>query len=118
MKFLSFTFFMSIVVSELARRWITSGAAANINLTRHVAVQLFYVVATMAFWAFGMMRFFKGVEWSRLLALASVLLVFCPAAWLFAHRLEAGGDFVALFLLQSPLVIAYTFRKRGRVPHA
>jgi len=38
----------------------------------------------------------------------------CPWAWVFARRIEPGGNFLALTLLQSPVVVAYVWRIRNR----
>jgi hypothetical protein len=95
-----------MVVVKLARIWQTGASIGRFAITLQFPIRLLCTVALIALWIYGMARFFRGIGWSRWFVLPYVLLFLCPMAWLIVHRIEPGGDFLALFLFQLPILIA------------
>ena len=110
-----FTFFISMLVVKLTRIWQTGASISGLSPTLQFPTRVLCLSALISLWIYGLMRFFRSIGWSRWLVLPYVLVVLCPLAWLFAYRLGNGGDFIALFLLQFPVVIAYALRQRRAV---
>lgn len=113
------TYGMAILAVLLAKRWQSVEFA---NVFSAVALFPLRSLATsllVIFWIYAMTRWFKYLEWPRWWAVPYVLLVLCPWAWVFARKIESGGDSLALLLLQSPVIVAYVwqvYRTTGALP--
>ena len=109
---LTFTLFMAMMAVDMARRWQSS--AATLNAVTQYPTRFLFTLAIIALWTYGLMRFFGFIGWPRWWVLPYVFLILCPWAWIFAYRIEKGGDFMALALLRSPVIVAYVRRIRNR----
>jgi hypothetical protein len=112
MTVFTFTSCMAGLGVDSMRRWQSNLAIGGLDVAWQFPVRSIYSLAVVLLWSYGLMRYFNAIGWLRWLALPYVLLFLCPLAWLFAHRVEAGGDFVAIFLLQVPVIVAYVRHTR------
>ncbi len=112
MNAFTFTFFMALAAADLAGRWTTSRVSGMWDAIGRFPARSLCTVAVVALWTWGFTRFFRAIGWPWWWALPVVLLVLCPATWSLNHRVESGGDFMALFVLQLPIAVAYVGRAR------
>jgi hypothetical protein len=110
----TFTFFVAGMAVDMARRWQSSEVALGLSAILQFPTRSLFSLGLLALWVYGLMRFFRFIGWPKWWVLPYVLLILCPWAWVFARRIEPGGDFLALTLLQSPVVVAYVWRIRNR----
>lgn len=107
-----FAFSMSILIVKLMNRWQAGTFLTQVGPILQVPTEIFCTGALLSFWIVVTMRFFKRVGWPQWVAVPYVLMVLCPLGWIFTRRFGGGGDFLGIFGLQLPIVIAYTFRAR------
>lgn len=114
-----FAYAMAMLVVYFARRWQSRepDATGLIAVIMRSPMRLLFTLALIAFWVYVLMRWLRYIGWPSWWALPYVLLVLCPWAWIFAYRIEFGGDSIALFLLQLPLIIVYLWRVHSRSKH-
>jgi hypothetical protein len=105
---------ISILVSKMARELNIGAPLVGGGIHHHVAIFIVGELALVAFWIFGLMRFFEKIGWARWIVFPFVLLVLCPVEWLASRKMEPGADFMLLFALQLPIVIAYSVRRIQR----
>jgi hypothetical protein len=110
----TFTLFLGGMAVELARWWQSSETASGLSAIGQFPVRLLGTLALVALWVYGLARFFRCVGWPQWWAMPYVVLILCPCAWEFARRIEAGGDFMALFVLQLPVSIVYVLHVRDQ----
>lgn len=112
MSAFTFTFFISWIAAEFARRWQTSEITPGQNVLVQFPGRALFSLSIVAFWVFGLARFFRIIKWPTWWAVPYVLLILCPWTWVFAGKIGVGGDLVCLTLLQSPVTIVYVLRMR------
>lgn len=112
MSAFTFTFFISGIAAEFARRWQTSEITTGQNVLLQSPGRALFSLGIVAFWIFGLARFFGIIKWPTWWSVPYVLLILCPWTWVFAARIGVGGDAVCLTLLQSPITVAYVLRMR------
>lgn len=110
-KAFTFATSSSLVVSGMTREWRGNTWMSSSGVQIRVASFTLFACAVVAFWVFGLMRLFRKSGWARWIVLPYVLLILCPAEWLASRRMEPGGDFMMLFVLQLPVVIACSIRR-------
>ena len=112
----SFTFVCSAsgLAADMAKRWQSGNAVLGLGAIVQFPARSFCTFGLVAFWIFGLMRFFRYIGWPKWWVLPYVFLILCPWAWELARRTEVGGDFLALTALQTPVVIGYVRRMRNR----
>jgi hypothetical protein len=103
MSALTFTFFMSGIAADFARRWQTIGIAPGQNVVVEFPGRTLFSLGIVAFWIFGLARFFRILEWPTWRAVPYVLLILCPWEWVFVGRMGVGGGLVFVTLFQSPV---------------
>lgn len=111
--FFTFTFCVSVLAASAARSWQGSNGATVLAAVTESPIRFLLCLALVVVWIYGLARYFRVMRWPWWWAAACVLLVLCPSAWEVAHRIEPGGDFMALLLLQSPITVAYVLRVRS-----
>jgi len=109
----SLSFFMGGIAVDLAGRWEANGALGGLNAIALYPERFLLTLGFLLFWLLGMIGYFKTVGWPRWLALIYVLLILCPLALIFAQRIGWSGDLFALFLVQSPFILAFVLRYRS-----
>jgi len=114
MSAFTFAVFMAGMAVEIARRWQSPETVSGPSAIVQFPVRSLFSLGIVALWLYGLAQFFRLIGWPKWWVLPYVLVILCPWAWVFARRIEVGGDFVALTLLQSPVVVAYVLQMRKR----
>jgi hypothetical protein len=109
-----FAYFMAILVVYLARQLQSEVMTTGLGVFLQFPVHSLSATALVIWWAYVLGRWFRYIGWPRWWASMYVLLILCPWAWVFANRIEIGGDSLALLLLQSPVIGIYVWRAHAR----
>ena len=110
-----FAYCMAIAIVYVARKWQSKDLSApGIDFVMWISARSLLTAALIGWWIYVLTRWFRYIGWPALWAPLYVLLILCPWAWLFANRIELGGDSLALLCLQSPVIIAYSWRVHNR----
>jgi hypothetical protein len=111
---------VAIIVLDLARAWRSNVERINSYVTlpavvaNNLLLRLALTVALVSVWIYAFVRWFRWIGWPRIWAVAFVILILCPVAWVFAQRFRPGIDWVLLLLLQSPIMVLFILRVRAR----
>jgi hypothetical protein len=108
----TFTLVLGGMAVELARKWQSNETVAGLGMIGQFSVRVMATLVLVALWVYGLARFFRFIGWPQWWAMPYVVLILCPSAWVFARRIEEGGDFMALFALQLPVCIVYVLHVR------
>ncbi len=109
-----FAYSMAILLVYLVRQLQTETSASGWNAILQFPIRFLCTTALVGWWVYVLGRWFRYIGWPRWWALLYVLLVLCPWTWVFANRIEIGGDSLALLLLQAPIIGVYVWRVRSR----
>lgn len=109
---LTFSSSMAALAVYVARSWQLDGSASPGSL-QFLLRSVFTLIIASA-WMLVLRRWFGYLKWPRWWVIPYVFVILGPWAWFFVHRLGMGGDFVCLFLLQSPVTFAYVWRAHQR----
>lgn len=103
----TFTLFMALMVADQVRRWQVNELAKVPDAVAQFPGRFLFDLALLAIWTYGLGRFCRFAGWPKWLALPYVVFILSPCAWLLSCRIEEGGDFIGLFLLQLPVLFGY-----------
>jgi hypothetical protein len=101
---------ISLVIAKLARTLNSVIGESSRSRLYPIALVL-CACFLVALWIYGLARITRRIGWPSWIPILYILIVLCPVAWLGAQRLNPGADFMALFGLQLPFVIAYAVRQ-------
>ena len=109
-----FAYFSAMGAIETARWWQSETSPIDLNAIVQSPIRCLSTLTVVAFWIYVLSRWFRYIGWPRWWALPYVLLILCPWTWVFARRIQIGGDSLALLFLQSPVITVYVWRARNR----